>query len=185
MLPDHPTEQDNTDLSLQTIKNPSIEHLEDISNGLDSLYRIPLTNKRFGYDVILGLLPGIGDGASTAISGYIIFQAYRLGAPIPTLLRMVVNVGIDFLIGLLPIIGTLADWGWKANNKNIDLLQTRIQKPQTATQDVTFLLRYVLPAIIIAVILIVGFFVLLFSAVWNAIQSSEILRAILFYSYPI
>lgn len=180
MLPDKVDEADDNDLSLKTIKTPSIEHLETVSDTLDSKYRLPFTNKRFGYDVILGLLPGVGDGASTAVSGYIILQAYRLGAPIPTLLRMLVNVGIDFLVGLLPIVGTLADWGWKANNKNMDLLKNRIQDPQTATEDVAFLLRYVLPGIILASILLIAFFVLLFSAVWNAVQSSEILRAILF-----
>ena len=178
MLPKQPENEDNKP-AIDTITNPSIEHLEGISNTLDSQFKIPYTDRHFGYDVILGLVPGVGDGASTAISGYIIAQAYRLGTPVPTLLRMVTNVGIDFIGGAVPVFGTMIDGAWKANEKNMDLARSRIHHPQKAKNDTKFLLAYVLPAIIFTIVIFVVLFIVLLYFVWNSTQESVILDGII------
>lgn len=77
---------------------------------------------RFGFDAVVGLLPGIGDLAVAALSGYIVVEGLGLGAPKRVLLKMVKNIAVDAALGTVPVIGDLADIQWKANRKNINLL---------------------------------------------------------------
>jgi hypothetical protein len=72
---------------------------------------------------LVGLIPGIGDAATNAITAYIIFQAWRLGVPRSVLTRMLSNLGIDFVVGLVPVFGDLFDIGYKANRRNARLLR--------------------------------------------------------------
>lgn len=88
----------------------------------DDAVRIPYTPVRLGWDAVLGLIPVVGDAATTAVSTYFIWEANRLGARKRTLVRMVLNVGIDFIIGTVPLVGDLADVGFRANRKNMRLL---------------------------------------------------------------
>ena len=76
-----------------------------------------------GLDMILGLIPGIGDTAGLGVSAYIILKAKKLGLPKASLMQMGFNVFIDWLIGLVPVLGDLFDWGWKANNRNAALVR--------------------------------------------------------------
>lgn len=95
--------------------------LQRLSEFLDSSIRLP-GGYRIGWDGIIGLLPGIGDLAGLAISLYIMGSARRAGATLPTLLRMLFNVGLEMLIGTVPILGDLFDLAFKANNRNMQLL---------------------------------------------------------------
>ena len=99
---------------------------------LDSAVGIPGTNLRFGLDALIGLVPGVGDLAGAALSGYIVLAAARLGAPKPVLLRMVLNVGIDTVIGSVPLLGDLFDAGWRSNTRNTDLLDRYLESPVEA-----------------------------------------------------
>ncbi len=89
---------------------------------LDDRYGIPGTNVRFGLDAVVGLLPGIGDLAGAALSGYIVLEGRRLGVPKRVLLNMMKNIAVDAALGTVPIVGDLADIQWKANRKNVHLL---------------------------------------------------------------
>lgn len=93
-------------------------HIAGLARLMDSAIKIPGISYRLGLDTIIGLLPVIGDLASLGISGYIIFQARRIGLPKRYLVKMIWNVLLDWLIGLVPLIGDIFDWGWKANNRN-------------------------------------------------------------------
>lgn len=92
---------------------------------MDNLFRIPGLNWRFGLDSILGLVPGFGDTATSVVSFYILVSAVRYRVPKVTLLRMGVNIAIDYLFGALPIIGDAFDFWWKSNQRNMDLLRRR------------------------------------------------------------
>lgn len=89
---------------------------------LDSAFLIPKLNVRFGLDPILGLLPGLGDLASPIFTIGIILQARELGVPRVVLARMVLNVAIDAFVGVVPFAGDLFDVAWRANERNMDLL---------------------------------------------------------------
>jgi Domain of unknown function (DUF4112) len=90
---------------------------------LDSAFRIPGTGIRFGLDAIIGLIPGVGDISTPAFAGLLLMQAVRMRLPVVVQARMVLNAAFDMLIGLVPILGDLADIGWKANLKNLALLE--------------------------------------------------------------
>jgi hypothetical protein len=91
---------------------------------MDSVFRVPGTELRFGLDGILGLVaPGVGDLASGGLGAYLFFVALRRGVPLPIIARMAVNVVIDTVVGSVPVLGDLFDFAWKANDKNLELIQ--------------------------------------------------------------
>lgn len=85
---------------------------------------------RIGLDGLIGLIPGVGDALTSTVSGWIIFQARRAGAPMSLILRMLLNVFVDFLFGLIPLAGDLFDFAFKANLRNIDLLERYLDRPR-------------------------------------------------------
>lgn len=117
---------------LGTYDPPQIERLRAISRLLDNAFYIPGTRFRFGLDALIGLVPGVGDAIGAFFSAYVILQASRLGAPKSVLTRMIANVGIDTVVGLIPVLGDLFDVGWKANTKNMALLEQHVHQPATA-----------------------------------------------------
>ena len=90
---------------------------------LDSQFGVPGTRFRFGLDAILGLVPGLGDITTPAFAAMVLVQAVRMRLPIVVQARMVANAVLDMLLGLVPIVGDLVDIGWKANLRNLALLE--------------------------------------------------------------
>ena len=99
--------------------------LDQLSLWMDGLFRIPGIGWRFGLDALVGLIPGVGDLATTGVSFYILASAVRYRVPKITLLRMGLNVGVDYVLGSLPVVGDLFDAWWKSNQKNVALLKER------------------------------------------------------------
>ena len=100
-----------------------LELLRRWARIFDSQFRIPGTQIRFGIDPILGLVPGVGDLASPVLSLFMIWQGARLRVPKVVLLRMVFNAMIDALSGVVPVLGDLFDFGFKATERNLGLLE--------------------------------------------------------------
>lgn len=96
--------------------------LELLARWMDGVFRVPGVGWRFGLDAILGLLPGIGDTASSVATLYILAAAHRYGVTRATLLRMALNVVLDTTIGALPLVGDIFDVYWKSNQRNVELL---------------------------------------------------------------
>ena len=101
--------------------------LEQLADLMDNRFVIPGTDIRVGLDAILGLIPGIGDTASLAVSGYIVHKARKAGVHPWLLSRMTWNIFIDWLIGLVPLVGDIFDVSIKANKKNVELLRAHFK----------------------------------------------------------
>lgn len=95
---------------------------------LDDAFEVPGTGLRFGLDPIVGLIPGIGD-ALTAMFGYVVLhEAKRLGVSRWTRARMMWNYVLDTVVGMVPVFGDMFDVSFKANRKNLDLIQAHLNK---------------------------------------------------------
>ena len=100
---------------------------------LDEAFRVPGTSIRFGWDPIIGLLPWVGDLATALLSCAIIVQAHLMGLPKIVQLRMLINVGIDLLVGVVPVLGDAADVVWRSNSRNFALLERHAARPHAAS----------------------------------------------------
>ncbi|MCF6429725.1 DUF4112 domain-containing protein [Leisingera sp. MMG026] len=110
-----------------------LQSLQRLAHRMDRAFRIPLIGTRIGWDSILGLIPGVGDAVALLPAGYILLSGHRMGASKGTLARMAANIGIDALVGTIPLAGDLFDIGWKANTRNVALLRRHLE--QSAAQD--------------------------------------------------
>jgi hypothetical protein len=117
-----------------------LAHLQELSRLFDSSIRVPGTDYRIGLDPILGLLPVLGDVPGATVSAYIVAEAAAMGVPRETLARMGVNLVVDATVGSLPVVGDLFDAVWKANDRNVALLEARVDDPDADTADRRFLL---------------------------------------------
>ena len=103
------------------------EKVNRIADALDARFRIPKTNYRFGWDGLIGLIPG--SDLFTVIPGlYILFEARRLSLPKLILIRMAFNLLIDTLVGLIPVVGDFFDFAFKANTRNARLFEKGVGK---------------------------------------------------------
>jgi hypothetical protein len=102
---------------------------------MDDLFRVPVLGWRFGLDALIGLVPGLGDTTTALVSFYILAAAVRYRVPKITMLRMGLNIGIDYLFGSLPVVGDFADAWWKSNQKNLDLLRRRATVSAEAARE--------------------------------------------------
>lgn len=106
-----------------------------LARVLDSAVGIPGTRIRFGLDSLIGLVPGVGDLAGAAFSGYIILSAARLGVPPVVLSRMLLNLGVDTLVGSVPLLGDAFDVGFRANTRNAALMERHLAEPGVARRS--------------------------------------------------
>lgn len=126
---------------------------------MDAGIRVPGTNLRFGLDPILGLIPGAGDAAGAVLAGWILVEAIRLGASRATVTRIAGNVALDAIVGAVPLVGDIFDFAWKANLRNVSLLERHLAAPERAERadraDRSFVLLVVFSMLAMAVGLLV------------------------------
>ncbi|MGZ8231451.1 MAG: DUF4112 domain-containing protein [Burkholderiales bacterium] len=136
---------------------------------LDSAFLLPGTRFRFGLDALVGLIPGLGDALGVLVSSYIIREAARAGAPTSVLMRMALNVAVEGLFGLIPVAGDIFDAAWKANQRNVALLEAVVENPRRAARSSSVVVGLVLIGLVLllALIAFLGFFVM--RAVWQAL----------------
>ena len=111
------------DFTRSRSREERVARLDALATLLDTAFILPGTNVRFGFDALIGLVPGIGDAITTAISLYIVHEARQLGAPAPLILRMLANVALDGFVGAVPLVGDAFDVLWRANRRNVRLLR--------------------------------------------------------------
>jgi len=110
----------------------SLDRLRRLAWWLDEGIRVPGTGFRIGLDPILGLVPGLGDSAGALMGVAILAEAARQGVPRITLVRMVANVVLDTALGPVPLLGDVFDAAWKANTRNLRLLERHAIVPLEA-----------------------------------------------------
>jgi hypothetical protein len=153
-----------------TLVPRELQHLKTLSRVLDTALPIPGTSYRFGLDAIVGLVPGIGDAIGAVFALYIVFQAARMGVPKATLVRMIGNVGIDTLVGEIPLLGDLFDVGFKSNIKNLALIEQHVNQPLAARAQSGRLLLGLGIGLLVLLIGIVALGVIVGQYVLNAIR---------------
>lgn len=107
-----------------------LARLDRLANALDARFRLPGIGVRFGWDSILGLVPGVGDTLTALPSVWLILQARRLGAPPGLLAGMAMRTGVDYVVGSIPLVGDLFDIGFKANRRNVEALRRHLTDRQ-------------------------------------------------------
>ena len=136
--------------------SPSFAAARKLAYWLDAGIRIPGTTLRFGLDPILGLIPGVGDAAGAVLAGWILVEAYRLGASRATLVRIAGNIALDAGVGAVPILGDIFDFAWKANLRNVALLERHLAEPtRAASADRSFVFLVICGVLATAVGLLV------------------------------
>ncbi|MGF1495421.1 MAG: DUF4112 domain-containing protein [Elainellaceae cyanobacterium] len=112
----------------RTIDTATLQQIRRLSRLMDTAIRIPGTRFRIGLDPIIGLIPGAGDLVTTGFSAYILILAMRFGLPSSMLRRMVFNVALESVLGAVPLIGDIFDAFFKANMRNLALLERHLQE---------------------------------------------------------
>ena len=100
-----------------------LARLRWLARLMDAQFGLPGTRFRFGVDALIGLAPGVGDALTGLLSLYVVWEARKLGAPPPLLARMLGNVAIEVVGGAVPVLGDLFDAAFKANLRNVALLE--------------------------------------------------------------
>ncbi|NEQ88620.1 MAG: DUF4112 domain-containing protein [Moorea sp. SIO2I5] len=146
-------------------KTSTLRRVRRVSYLLDNAIPIPGTGYRIGLDPIIGLLPGGGDFVGTIISSYIVVEAARLGVSRSTLVEMVLNILLETVTGSVPVLGDLVDAAWKANVKNVELLEKELNVSSSPPQKSDWLFLVLLLAGL-AVVLLVAVGISLAIAAW-------------------
>lgn len=148
--------------------------LQRYANLLDKAFRIPGTNIRFGLDPIIGLIPGLGDLASPIFAGLLVLEGARLGIPRIVLMRMVVNALIDAVIGAIPFAGAVGDVFFRANTKNLALLERHaVPGGRPARRgDYTFVW-------VALTLLLVSVAAIVWLAIWLAVKAFAMIRELM------
>ena len=111
------------------------QRVESMERLLERLFVIPGTRREVGLDVILDVVPVVGDIAAAALGAYIIWEAKNLGMSKWQMSRMAGNVGFDWLLGLIPWVGAIPDFFFRSNSRNLKIIKRHLQKhyPEAAT----------------------------------------------------
>ncbi len=109
------------------------KRVEAMEKLLEGLFVIPGINRRVGLDVILDFVPIAGDAVAAAMGGWLIWEARNVGMSKTQMARMAGNVGIDFLLGLIPWIGAIPDFFFRSNTRNVKMIKRHLDKHHPAT----------------------------------------------------
>lgn len=146
-----------------TTQNASMKQIARLTKLMDKQFSIPGTNFRFGLDGLLGLIPGMGDVSTFAVSCYLLTLMAKNGASGYVMARMILNVLIDAIIGSIPFIGDIFDFAFKANSRNMRLMQEHFVEGRHRGGA----WKVIVPIVIILLLILIGGIWL----AWKAISS--------------
>ena len=135
-----------------------LKDMDYLARLMDSRFKIPGTNIRFGLDALIGLIPGIGDLSTFAVSGYMIMIMAKNGANGYVLARMITNILVDAIVGAIPLLGDLFDVAFKANMRNMRLMQQYYQEGRHRGSA----WKVVIPILIVVLLIIVALMYLVY-----------------------
>jgi hypothetical protein len=136
----------------QNIPQRRLKGIDNLAKLMDAQFTIPGTNIRFGLDSLIGLIPGAGDLSTFAVSGYMLWIMAKNGASGYVLTRMVLNILIDAIVGIVPVLGDLFDIAFKANMRNMRLMQAHYKEGRYRGSA----WKVIIPVLIILFLIIVG-----------------------------
>ena len=113
----------------------NLNRIRRISRLMDTAFKIPVLGVKVGWDPVLGLIPGLGDLIATAVSAYVIVLAARFRLPRAIVAQMVLNIGLEAVVGTVPLLGDLFDAFYKSNVRNLKLLEAHLQSESTALEE--------------------------------------------------
>lgn len=153
----------------QKHRESTIVRLRSLAHLLDNALPIPGTKYRIGIDPLIGLVPGGGDIAMSLISVYIVLEAARLGIPRASLAHMMWNLILDALLGVIPMAGDFVDLAWKANTKNLALIESYLAQPRQQEKVDYLFIGLLIVVFLSIVIALSSLTIFLIRAIWNAI----------------
>jgi hypothetical protein len=144
-------------------RNQQKKDLELLAILMDSQFKGPFGIK-FGLDGLVGLIPVVGDLFTGGVSVYIILRAYRLGCSAPVIMRMILNVALETIVGAVPLLGNFFDFFWKSNLKNIELLNEYELKPKEVSSRslISLILAFTAVLMTLALVIAVPIFILFY-----------------------
>ena len=110
------------------------QRVETMERLLERLFVVPGINRPVGLDVILDLVPVVGDVAAAALGAYIVWEAKNLGMSRWQITRMAGNVGVDWLLGLIPWVGAIPDFFFRSNTRNLRIIKRHLEKHHPDTR---------------------------------------------------
>jgi hypothetical protein len=147
------------------VRDPAAaDDVRRLARVLDAAVRIPGTNFRVGLDALIGLVPGVGDAVGAALSGWIVLAAARMGLPKSVIARMLVNLGIDTVVGAVPILGDLFDMAFRANTRNVALIESALSEPVATRKRSRAIVAGIVVALLVLLALAIAAAVLLVRA---------------------
>lgn len=129
-----------------------LSRIKKLALLLDAKFEVP-GGFRFGLDALLGLIPVLGDVITVGFSLYILFQSWMMQVPNWVLARMLLNILIETLVDMIPVLGNIFDFFWKANQKNVEILNNYFHLPQKVVAKSKFQLLGLTSIIFVSVML--------------------------------
>lgn len=119
-------------------RNPQAvrQRMEALEQVLEGLFQIPGTNRKIGLDVILDLVPGVGPTVAAGLGAYLAWEARNLGMSKWQLTRMAGNIGVDWLLGLIPWVGAVPDFFFRSNTRNLRMIKRHLDKHHPGTKTI-------------------------------------------------
>jgi hypothetical protein len=119
------------------------KRIEGLEHVLERMVVIPGINRPVGLDVILDFIPGVGPTVAAALGSYLAWEARNLGMSKWHIGRMAGNIGVDWLLGLIPFVGAVPDFFFRSNTRNLRIIKRHLDKhhPSGATVDTTAISR--------------------------------------------
>ncbi|PSR57366.1 DUF4112 domain-containing protein [Adhaeribacter arboris] len=155
--------------STTTIPDERLKWVETLSRVMDSQFRLPGTQFKFGLDPLLGFIPVAGALSTYAVSGLLVFTMARYGVSRKVVILMLINIFLDSLIGSIPLIGNLFDFVYKANDRNVRLLRRHYQEGTHAGSGTGILLLIALFLLVLMGLLFYGIWTLS-AYLWQHLQ---------------
>lgn len=119
---------------------------------LDNSIPIPIIGRRIGLDAIVGFVPGVGDVVSGGLGVFVVVRGAMLGLPRVVLARMTANVAIDFVVGVVPVLGDAFDLWFKSNQRNVTLARRYIAEPDASTRGEWLFLLAIMAVLLLVMV---------------------------------